>query len=121
MLFVNGKELQESRVSKTRNLNHGIHRESICITLNNVTYDELTSTFVNDVSIVRETNDYDGNKVTEDYSAYSIASNIVDRRNGVFDVYMCKKTDKELYAENIRRLEEENARLLFENLTGEDY
>ena len=45
---------------------------------------------------------------------YIVAGDIIDHRDGTFTVLMGKKTALEL-------LEEENAALLFENLTGEEF
>ena len=45
---------------------------------------------------------------------FCVAGDITDHRDGTISILMGKKTDKEL-------LEEENAILLFENLTGEDF
>lgn len=47
-----------------------------------------------------------------DNSDFSVAGDITDHRNGTLSVKMGKPTDVEV-------LEEENAALLFENLTGE--
>lgn len=49
---------------------------------------------------------------TRDLSDYTIAGDVVDTRDGNVTVYMGRKTPMEL-------LIEENAALLFENLTGE--
>jgi len=45
---------------------------------------------------------------------FCVAGDITDHRDGTLSILMGKKTDREL-------LEEENAVLLFENLTGEDF
>lgn len=49
-----------------------------------------------------------------DLSDYCIAGDVVDTRDGNITVYMGKKTQVEI-------LMEENAALLFENLTGEEF
>ena len=51
---------------------------------------------------------------TRDLSDYCIAGDVVDTRDGNITVYMGKKTQVEI-------LMEENAALLFENLTGEEF
>ena len=60
----------------------------------------------------------DGTETTEiqtrDLSEYCIAGDVVDTRDGNITVYMGKKTQVEI-------LMEENAALLFENLTGEEF
>lgn len=60
----------------------------------------------------------DGTETTEiqtrDLSDYCIAGDVVDTRDGNITVYMGKKTQVEI-------LMEENAALLFENLTGEEF
>ena len=52
-----------------------------------------------------------------DNSEYSIAGDIIDHRNGKITVKMGKPTAEELLV----ILEQENAELLFNNLTGEDF
>ena len=52
-----------------------------------------------------------------DNSEYSIAGDIIDHRNGRVTVKMGKPTAEEL----LKVLEQENAELLFNNLTGEDF
>jgi len=110
-------------------------RASKAITLE-MTYDEAINLFVDDVtwSIIQDIEDIveeeievidkeTGEKSTirkEEYdnSDYCIAGDLVDHRNGLITVYMGKKTDHEL---EVSALEEENAELLFNNLTGEDF
>lgn len=53
-----------------------------------------------------------------DKSAYCLAGDITDHRDGTITVMAHCKTEGELMVE---ALEAENAALLFENLTGEDY
>lgn len=52
-----------------------------------------------------------------DNSEYSIAGDIIDHRNGKVTIKMGKSTAEEL----LLVLEQENAELLFNNLTGEDF
>lgn len=51
-----------------------------------------------------------------DKSSFCIAGDVVAHRNGTVTVYMAEMTEGE---KQIASLEEENARLLYENLTGE--
>ncbi len=49
-----------------------------------------------------------------DKSAFRIAGDVVEHRNGCVTIYMAQMTEEE---KEIAALEEENARLLYENLT----
>lgn len=102
-------------------------RESKTITLE-MTHADADATFVDGLawSIIEDTvkeveqTQEDGSVVIvevpaqEEYdnSDYSVAGDIIDHRNGTLSVKMGKPTQ-------IEQLEEENAALLFENLTGE--
>ena len=120
-LIVNGEEIEVKNIISTNLVVRGIHRKALRITTTGMSYEKISTTFVNNATLIKKViDDLDGN-TTEDYSSYSIAGDIVDRRNGTIDVYMCKKTEYEEHNETVKRLEEENARLLFENLTGEEY
>lgn len=67
---------------------------------------------VSGVSIEKESLNNGEGYVGYEYFEYSVAGDITDNRDGTFTVIMSKKTEVEL-------LEEENAALLFEKLTGE--
>jgi len=99
------------------------NRESKIINLE-MTHAEAEKLFVDGLawSIVMDTvkgvEQEDGTIVQEpareeyDNSDFSVAGDITDHRNGTLSVKMGKPTQ-------IEQLEEENAALLFENLTGE--
>lgn len=94
-------------------------RESKTITLE-MTHAEADAIFVDGqpwsiiADVEKEQEDGSVAIVQEEYdnSDYSVAGDIIDHRNGTLSVKMGKPTQ-------IEQLEEENAALLFENLTGE--
>lgn len=101
------------------------YRDVLRITLVDTNYGEVSEFFKNDAEYSIRQNevtgkDTDGNDVygDVDYSKndYSILGDIVCHSDGKITVYMGKLTAHE---EEVKRLEEENAALLFENLTGE--
>lgn len=102
----------------------GAYRDTALITVKDTTYTDVLAAFVDNVSIAEETDNGTGT----DYSIYAIAGAVSDNRNGTFTVRMGKRTDAETYQvklENVQAqvaaLEEENAELLFQNLTGEEF
>ena len=121
MLHIGDKTLNESSVFPTRLVCRGSLREAIVITLADVTYEEIKETFVDDIAITKSYSDRFRQNVNEDYSSYCVAGEIVDKRDGTFTVSMCKRTEQELHDIEVAALEAENARLLFEMLTGEEY
>lgn len=96
----------DNRESKT------IVIEMTCSEANSLFVNGLKWSILNDVPQEQE----DGTVITvqEEYdnSEFSIAGDIIDHRDGTLSVKMGKPTQLE-------KLEEENAALLFENLTGE--
>lgn len=109
---------------KKSNLN-GIYRDVLRITVAS-TYAEVAAKFVDNAKfsirqreiLVMEDGTQTENDVDYDKSEYSIAGDIIDHRDGRITVYMGKMTSHEL---EVAALEEENAELLFSNLTGEDF
>lgn len=98
----------------------GANRDYLRITVN-AAYADVAASFTDGAqySIRQYDHAEDGSKLETytdfDKSEYSVAGEIVDHRDGRVSVYMSKPTEHEL---QIRALEEENAALLFENLTG---
>lgn len=103
----------------------GAYRDTALITVKDTTYADVLAAFVDNVSIAEEK----GNGTTDtDYSIYAIAGAVSDNRNGTFTVRMGKRTEAETYQvkledaqAQVAALEEENAELLFQNLTGEEF
>ena len=102
------------------------YREVLRITIANATIDEIKAHFTDDaVFSIRQTEtkkNEDGSEYEEDVdypkTEFCILGDIVCHKNGNITVYMGKKTEHEL---EVQALEEENAQLLFDNLTGEDF
>lgn len=102
----------------------GQNRDCILIVLTNVSYEMIAEKFVDgvlfSVMAYEEIPNVSGLPSREyDYieypkTDYIVAGDITDHRDGTFTALMGKKTALEL-------LEEENAALLFENLTGEEF
>ena len=102
------------------------YREVLRITIAGATIDEIKAHFTdNAVFSIRQTetrkND-DGSEYDEDVdypkNEFCILGDIVCHKDGKITVYMGKMTEHEL---EVQALEEENAELLFNNLTGEDF
>ena len=102
------------------------YREVLRITIAGATIDEIKAHFTdNAVFSIRQTetrkND-DGSEYDEDVdypkTDFCILGDIVCHKDGKITVYMGKMTEHEL---EVQALEEENAELLFNNLTGEDF
>lgn len=72
-----------------------------------------------EVTTVREDDDGQTESSAKRYdkTSYCIAGDVVEHRNGCVTIYMAEMTEEE---KEIASLEEENARLLYENLTGEE-
>lgn len=101
------------------------YRDVLRITLADTNYGEVCTYFKDDAEFSIRQNevtgkDTEGNDVYGDVdypkTEYSILGDIVCHKDGKITVYMGKLTAHE---EEVKRLEEENAQLLFENLTGE--
>lgn len=100
-----------------------VYREVLRITVA-ATYADVAANFVEDAKFAIRQFDIDENgDELETYidfpkHDYCVAGDIVDHRDGRITIYMGKKTAHEL---EMDALEEENAELLFSNLTGEDF
>ena len=96
-------------------------RPSVCVTVEG-DVEAVLSAFYDGVTweIEEERTLEDGSVETVSYdkSAFCLAGDVVDHRDGRVSFYMGKKTDGELLYE---ALEAENAKLLYENLTGGTY
>lgn len=88
----------EPSILEKRRILDGISRESIRITIT-ATYSEVAEYFVNGANWAIEETIVDdmGAEVTKKYnkSAYSVAGDIIDHRNGNITVYMSKPTEIE--------------------------
>jgi hypothetical protein len=90
------------------------------------TYEEVVQKFVDNAKfVIRQREvfiDDKGNEYSQDVDyekyEYVIAGDIIDHRDGRITVYMGKMTEHEL---EVAALENENAELLFSNLTGEEF
>lgn len=107
--FENGTTFETMEIQRIFSTQRGVHRTCLEIKLIS-DYATLVNAFVDDAvySIV----DDEGNIYPQ--NEFPVACDIVDKRDGTFVVYMGMKTDNEL-------LEEENAELLFQLLTGEEF
>ena len=102
-----------------------VYREVLRITVAS-TYAEVAEKFVDGAKfairqreiLVMEDGTQTATDVDYDKSEYSIAGDIIDHRDGRITVYMGKMTEHE---KEVADLELENAALLFENLTGEEF
>ena len=102
----------------------GQDRDCILIKFNNVSYEVLNEIFIDglnfsimayeEISNVSGLPSREYEYVEYPKTDYIVAGDIIDHRDGTFTALMGKKTALEL-------LEEENAALLFENLTGEEF
>ena len=101
------------------------YRDVLRITLADTNYGEVCTFFKDDAEFSIRQNEVTGKDAEDndvygdvDYpkTEYSILGDIVCHKDGKITVYMGKPTAHE---EEVNRLEEENAALLFENLTGE--
>lgn len=104
----------------------GAYRDTILITVKDTIYEEVLAAFVDNITIT-EINKDDGT-VINDYSHYAIAGSVSDNRNSTFTIRMGKRTERETYQkqledaqDQVAALETENAELLFQNLTGEEF
>ena len=102
----------------------GVQRNTLYITITNSNYAEIKENFVDGLEIeeVKQTN----NPLTSDisdtyYKEFSSIGEIRDNLNGTFTVLIGKKTPLEEAQERVLVLENENAELLFQNLTGEEF
>ncbi len=111
----------EPSVFEKRRMIDGTVRQSIRLTLLGDAA-AIRTAFRDDVSwYLEETVPDDGNaarKTRYDQSDFCLAGDVVDHRDGRVTIYMAQKTDAE---RRISMLEEENAQLLFENLTRGTY
>lgn len=98
----------------------GVRRPSIEIVLKDSTYNDIATNFVDNIQILSAYTPLWKNKVY-DYTSYVVAGDIVDHRDGTFSIYMGKKTELEAALEANAALEAENAELLFQTLTGEEF
>lgn len=98
-----------------------VSRETLFITIKDSTYEEINSTFVDGIEIIKIDNQPLLSSKETSYGTYSVAGEIRDNRNGTFTVLMGKKTALEIAQERVLALENENAELLFQNLTGEEF
>lgn len=107
--FENGTTFETIGIQRIFSTQRGMHRTCLEITLT-AEYAALVNAFVDGAiySIV----DDEGNVYPQD--EFTVACDIVDKRDGTFVVYMGMKTDNE-------RLEEENAVLFFQLMTGEAF
>ena len=121
MIKIGDASFTEKDFSIGEVLNKNAVRDCIMIQLTDTTSDDIEKAFVDNAPIVRVVTDVDGVVHSTDYSAYNMAGDIINKRDGTFVVYMCKKTKQEITDERIAELELENAQLLYENLTGEEY
>lgn len=86
---------------------NGINRDYLRITINNTTYEKVKANFVNNATYAIRQFDLDesGNELTTytdfDWSAYSVAGEIVDHRDGRFTVYMAKPNNYETAVDNL--------------------
>ena len=102
----------------------GVQRSTLYITITNSNYAEIKENFVDGLEIeeVKQTN----NPLTSDisdtyYKEFNVVGEIRDNLNGTFTVLIGKKTPLEEAQERVLVLENENAELLFQNLTGEEF
>jgi len=121
MIKVNDKTFNEISFHVTNTTMKNISRETLFITIKGSTYEEINSTFVDGIEIIKIDNQLFSSSKETSYSAYSVAGEIRDNRNGTFTVLMGKKTALEIAQERVLALENENAELLFQNLTGEEF
>lgn len=115
----------EPNIFDKKSILNNVYREVLRITIINSTYELISQYFVNDAEysirqfdINEETGEELETYTDYDKFEYCLAGDIVDHRDGRFTVYMGKKTDYEI---EMDKLEEENAQLLFENLTGDEF
>ena len=103
------------------------YRDVLRITVTDTNYGEICEFFKDNAEFSIRQNEIVGKDENNedvygdvDYpkSDYSILGDIVCHKDGKFTVYMGKMTEHEL---EVQALEEENAELLFNNLTGEDF
>lgn len=95
----------EPSIFEKRRAIDGVSRDTIRLTLL-ATYSEVAEHFVNGANWAIEESfvDENGENITNQYdkSEYSIASDIVDHRNGSVTVYMAKPTEAEKAKEALR-------------------
>lgn len=108
------KRLEVSGVYSQHYNTRGDVRPVLKIIISGASYASVASDFADGAGLTVIDTDENGVETEFSYNGYCVAGDIVDTRDGKIIVYMGKKTELEV-------LEEENARLLFENLTGEAF
>lgn len=101
----------------------GVQRSTLFITIRNSTYAEVKENFANKIEIEEvKTNKLLATDTSDTfYKEFSIVGEIRDNLDGTFTVLVGKKTPLEEAQERVLALENENAELLFQNLTGEEF
>lgn len=110
--------LVENGVMQYREKINGIERSLAVVKVEDESTDAVKEAFLSGGiwSVKREITDEEGNVSEQVYpfEEHCVLCQIRDNIDGTMSVYMGKKTDNEL-------LEEENAALLFQILTGEEF
>lgn len=102
----------------------GVQRSTLYITITNSNYAEIKENFVDGLEIeeVKLTNETTSSDAAfTPYKEFNVVGEIRDNLNGTFTVLIGKKTLLEEAQEKVLALETENAELLFQNLTGEEF
>ena len=102
----------------------GVQRSTLYITITNSNYAEIKENFVDGLEIeeVKPTNETTSSDTAfTPYKEFNVVGEIRDNLNGTFTVLIGKKTLLEEAQEKVLALETENAELLFQNLTGEEF
>lgn len=102
----------------------GVQRSTLYITITNSNYAEIKENFVDGLEIeeVKQTNTPLTSDISDTYyKEFSIIGEIRDNLDNTFTVLIGKKTPLEEAQERVLALENENAELLFQNLTGEEF
>lgn len=115
-------KFQESMVTFAEITKNGIKYATLEITVDSNDYNSINSIFVDNIKIIRKPEGINSlSKKEQNLSDFSVAGDIIDHRDGTFTIQMRRKTSYELAQEKILALEKENAEMLFQNLTGEDF
>lgn len=102
----------------------GVQRSTLYITIENSSYAEIKENFIDGIEIkeVKQTNKPSTSDTPDTYyKEFSIIGEIRDNLDNTFTVLVGKKTPLEEAQERVLALENENAELLFQNLTGEEF
>lgn len=101
-----------------------VQRSTLYITIENSSYAEIKENFIDGIEIkeVKQTNKPSTSDTPDTYyKEFSIIGEIRDNLDNTFTVLVGKKTPLEEAQERVLALENENAELLFQNLTGEEF